>query len=64
MWQGIVFHIKAKGQRWETVFKKQEEADVMETKLARREAGNKVIRNSAIPKTGFIPRETRQYLKV
>lgn len=64
MWQGNVFQIKAKGQRWETVFKKQEEAEVTETKLARREAGNKVIRSSAIPKTGFIPRETRQYLKV
>lgn len=28
------------------------------------EAGNKVIRSSAIPKAGFIPREIRQYLKV
>ena len=64
MWQGSVFQIKAKGQRWETVFKKQEEADATETKFARREAGNKVIRSSAIPKAGFISREIRQYLKV
>lgn len=48
MWRGSVFQIKAKGQRWETVFKKQQEADVAETKFARRsrKQGDQKYRNS------------------